>query len=170
VKCAKGNLLSWTPYLLNFIFYDYKDAKDPRIEFHYAWLIILIALVCWGEPKYNRFYPRPRKCRIVKYTTLWHTSDAKQRKENYNISAMYYDEMHENLANTWKENSNVFAMHYDDMQENLAHTWRIPQEVVEEHQSIDDFQDSRHNMWIQAKRDPNKEWIQLRYYVTREEV
>jgi hypothetical protein len=25
-------------------------------------------------------------------------------------------------------------------------------------------------MWIQAKRDPTKEWLQLRHYVTGEEV
>jgi hypothetical protein len=37
-------------------------------------------------------------------------------------------------------------------------------------QGIAYFKASRHNMWIQAKRDPKKEWLQLRYYVIGEEV
>jgi hypothetical protein len=58
-------------------------------------------------------------------------------------------------------------MLFDEMQEKLANTWRIPPEVVKEYQIIDKFQASRHNMWIQAKRDPKKEWLQWRYCVTR---
>jgi hypothetical protein len=61
-------------------------------------------------------------------------------------------------------------MLYDEMQEKLENTWRIPPEVVRENQGITNFQASRHNMWIQAKRDPKKEWLQLRYCVTGEEV
>jgi hypothetical protein len=111
-------------------------------------LIILIDLVGWGEPKYNEFYPSPGKCHATTYTTLWHTSDAKQRKEN----------------------SSIFSMYYDEMQENIANTWRILPEVVRKNQGIADFKASRHNMWIKEKRDPMKEWLQLRYCVTAEEV
>jgi hypothetical protein len=42
--------------------------------------------------------------------------------------------------------------------------------VVRENQGIANFQASRHNIWIHDKRDPKKEWMQLRYCVTREEV
>jgi hypothetical protein len=108
---VKGTLLSWTPYLLDLFLDDYKDAQDLGTEFHYSWLIILITLVGWGEPKYNGFYPRLGKCHTTKYTKLWHTSNAKQRKEN----------------------ANIFAMYYDEMQEKIANTWRIPPEMVEEH-------------------------------------
>jgi len=41
---------------------------------------------------------------------------------------------------------------------------------MEEHQSIDNFRDSKHNMCIQAKRDPKKEWLQLRYSVIAKEL
>jgi hypothetical protein len=47
-------------------------------------------------------------------------------------------------------------MYYDEMQEKIANTWRIPPEVVEEHQSIDNFKASRHNMWIQPKGIPRR--------------
>jgi hypothetical protein len=82
--------------------------------------------VCQGEPKHNGFYSRLRKYCATKYTTLWHTSYKKQRKAN----------------------ANIFALYYDEMQENMTNTWRIPPKVVEEHKSIANFQDSRHNMWI----------------------
>jgi hypothetical protein len=39
-----------------------------------------------------------------------------------------------------------------------------------ENQGITEFKASRHNMWIKEKRDPMKEWLQLRYCVTTEEV
>jgi hypothetical protein len=99
---------------------------DLGYKFHYSWLIILISLVGWGEPKYNAFYQRIGKSRATKYTTLWYTSDPKKRKE---ISI-------------------IFSMLFDEMQEKLANTWRIPPKVVKEHQIIDKFQASRHNMWI----------------------
>jgi hypothetical protein len=51
-------------------------------------------------------------------------------------------------------------MYFDEMRENIANTWRIPPEVVEEHQGISYFKASRHNMWIKAKRDPKKNWLQ----------
>jgi hypothetical protein len=74
----------------------------------------LIALVGWGEPKYNGFYQRLGKYFTKKYTTLWHTSDTKKRKAN----------------------TNIFVMYYDEMQEKLEKTWRIPPEVVQENQII----------------------------------
>jgi hypothetical protein len=53
-------------------------------------------------------------------------------------------------------------MYLDEMQEKVVDTWRIPPEVVEKHHIITNFNSSRHNMWIQGKRDPKKEWLQLR--------
>jgi hypothetical protein len=51
-------------------------------------------------------------------------------------------------------------------QEKMENTWRIQLEVVKENQGIENFQASRHNMWIQAKRDPKKKFLHLRYHVT----
>jgi hypothetical protein len=61
-------------------------------------------------------------------------------------------------------------MYYDEMQERLENTWIIPPEVVRENQGITNFQASRHNIWIQDKRDPKKEWLKLIYCVTEEQV
>jgi hypothetical protein len=52
----------------------------------------------------------------------------------------------------------------------VAETWRIQPEVVEEYKNIAKFKTSRHNMWIEEKKDPWKEWLQMRYCITAEEV
>jgi hypothetical protein len=52
----------------------------------------------------------------------------------------------------------------------VVETWRIPPEVVEEHKDISDFHVSRHTVWIHAKRDPKKNWLEMRYCITGEEV
>jgi hypothetical protein len=44
-QCTKGTILSWEPYFLNLFLEDCRDAQDSGIEFHYSWLLILIALV-----------------------------------------------------------------------------------------------------------------------------
>jgi hypothetical protein len=116
-QCSEGILLSWAPYLLNLFLDDFKDAKELRIEFHYSWLIILIALVGWEVPKYIIFYPRAGKCCATKYVILWNTSATKERMAN----------------------SSIFSMYFDEMREKVDDTWRIPPEGVEEHKNIDNF-------------------------------
>jgi hypothetical protein len=48
--------------------------------------------------------------------------------------------------------------------------WIIPIKVVKENEGISNFKASRHHIWIQARSDPKKKWIEMRYYTTREEV
>jgi hypothetical protein len=42
-QCANGTTLSWALYLLNLFLEDCKDVQDLGTEFHYSWLLILIA-------------------------------------------------------------------------------------------------------------------------------
>jgi hypothetical protein len=58
-QCVEGTTLSWAPYLLNLFLDDCKDAHDLRKKFHYSWLLILIVLIGWKEPKYSFFSIRP---------------------------------------------------------------------------------------------------------------
>jgi hypothetical protein len=53
---------------------------------------------------------------------------------------------------------------------NIAETWRISPGVVKEIEGISNFKASRHNMWIQERRDPKKKWLNMKYYITVEEV
>jgi hypothetical protein len=43
-------------------------------------------------------------------------------------------------------------------------------EVVQETKGISRFKASRHHMCIQAARDSKKEWLEMKYCVTREEI
>jgi hypothetical protein len=42
--------------------------------------------------------------------------------------------------------------------------------LVKEYKKIANFKASRHNMWIQEKMDPNKEWLHMRYCVIEEDL
>jgi hypothetical protein len=116
---------------------DCQDVQDLGTKFHYPWLNILIDLVGRGHPKYNIFFQRKGKCCAMKYTTYWHRSNAKTRKDNSSTFVMYFEEIHENVVETW----------------------RITPKVVEEHKHIAKFQVSRNNVWIQEKIDPEKNWL-----------
>jgi len=134
--------------LLNLFLEDCRDAQDSGTKFHYSWFLILIALVAWEEPKYPSFCDRRGKFHIARYITLWHNADPKHRKAN----------------------TIIFGMYLEEMQENIVDTWRISPEVVKENEGIENFKASRHNMWIQARRDPKKKWLKMHYCITKEEV
>jgi hypothetical protein len=148
VQCAKGVVLSWAPYLLNQFLIDCRDAQDNGTKFHYSWLLILIALVGWKEPKFSSFLDRKGKCCATWYETLWQEKDPKNQQVN----------------------NTVFSMFLEDMQQKTTNVWRIPIEVVQENEGIANFKASRHHLWIQARRDPKKKWLEMRYCTSREEV
>jgi hypothetical protein len=69
-----------------------------------------------------------------------------------------------------QENNEIFSMFLEDMQQNTTNVWRIPIEVVQENEGISNFKASRHQSWIQARRDPKKKWLEMRYCTSCEEV
>jgi hypothetical protein len=71
VQCTKGMMFSWVSYLLNQFLLDYHDAQDNGTEFHYSWLIILIALARWQDPKFSAFLNRVGKFYTTRYESLW---------------------------------------------------------------------------------------------------
>ena len=57
-QCAEGTFMSWVHYLLNLFQVDYKDVHKLGIEFHYSWLLTLIAFMGWREREYIIFCTR----------------------------------------------------------------------------------------------------------------
>jgi hypothetical protein len=47
-KCAEGVQMNWAMFLVNQFLIDCTEAQEKGMKFHYAWLIILIALVLEG--------------------------------------------------------------------------------------------------------------------------
>jgi hypothetical protein len=48
--------------------------------------------------------------------------------------------------------------------------WRITPQAVAQYQNITNFKATRHAMWIQAWKDPNKKWLQMHYYITEGDI
>jgi hypothetical protein len=69
-QCVEGTTLSCAPYLLNLFLDNCKDVQDLGIEFHYSWLLILIAMIVWKEPKYSFFSIRPTPFHGARYLSL----------------------------------------------------------------------------------------------------
>ena len=47
---AKGYSYKWTAYISREFLADICDAQEKGRDFHYSWLLVLIALVGWREP------------------------------------------------------------------------------------------------------------------------
>jgi hypothetical protein len=71
-------MISWAPYLLNLFLDECKDVQDLGTNFHYSWLLIMIALVRWREPPYSYFCDRIGHFHATQYTSMGSTSDPKE--------------------------------------------------------------------------------------------
>jgi hypothetical protein len=108
----------------------------------------IIQIKVWQESKFSTFVDRKGKFYAVKYETLSQAKDTKNQQAN----------------------SPMFAMFLEDMQQKTTNVWRIPIQVVQENEGIANFKASKHHMWIQATRDPQKKWLEMQYCASREEV
>jgi hypothetical protein len=97
---VKGNLLSWSPYLLKLFPDDCKDAQDLWNKVPLCMTNYFDSFGGLGRTQIQQFYLRLGKCCATTYITLRHISYEKERKENSSIFSMYFDEMKENIANT----------------------------------------------------------------------
>jgi hypothetical protein len=79
-KCVEGMQMNWVNYLINEIEKDCREAQDLGYEFHYSWLIILIAFVAWHMPGGVSF-PKiePTEPLAAQVSTLWYTNDMKKQ-------------------------------------------------------------------------------------------
>jgi len=46
-KCVEGIHINWENFLRNYFLQDCTEAQEKGTEFHYAWLLILVALFLW---------------------------------------------------------------------------------------------------------------------------
>ena len=75
-KCVEGMQMNWANYLVNELEKDFREAWDLGYEFHYSWLIILIAFVTWKMPE-GATIPEiePSELLATRFSTLWYTND-----------------------------------------------------------------------------------------------
>jgi hypothetical protein len=96
-QCAEGTSMSWVPYLLNLFQEDCKDAQDLGTEFHYSWLITLIAFMGWREPRYVVFCTRPQPAG-ARYLLLRSGPQARHKRENGIIFEAYLWDIQEAIS------------------------------------------------------------------------
>ena len=49
-KCVEGLQMNQVKYLVNQMELDFHEAQDQGYEFHFSWLMILIAFIAWEMP------------------------------------------------------------------------------------------------------------------------
>jgi hypothetical protein len=55
---------------------DFQEAHDQGYEFHFSWLLILIAFFPWEMPKEAAFPDiEPFEPLTTKFATLWYSTD-----------------------------------------------------------------------------------------------
>jgi hypothetical protein len=72
----EGLQMNWAKYLVNQLELNCCEAQDQGYEFHFSWLLILIAFIAWEMPKGATFPDiKPFEPLAVKSTMLWYLSD-----------------------------------------------------------------------------------------------
>jgi hypothetical protein len=67
-------------------------------------------------------------------------------------------------------NGSIFEGYLCDLQKAISKRWRITPKVVSRYGNIANFQATRHTMWIHVRKDPNKQWLQMRYCITKGDI
>jgi hypothetical protein len=75
-KCAEGFQMNWEKYLVNQLKIGCREVQDQGHEFHFSWLLILIAFLAWELPKGATFPDlSPFKSLATKFNTLWYSTN-----------------------------------------------------------------------------------------------
>jgi hypothetical protein len=127
-QCTEGTFVRWAPYLLNLFQMDCRDVQELGTEFHYSWLITLIAFMGWREPEYVVFSTRPQP-EGARYRVLRSGPQTRQKREN----------------------GIIFKAYLRDMQEAINQSWRITPEAITRYGNIANFWETRQAMWIQPR-------------------
>ena len=75
-KCAEGIQMSWVKYLVNQLDLDCREAQDQGYDFHFSWLLILIAFITWELPEGATFSKiKPFEPLAANFCMLWYSND-----------------------------------------------------------------------------------------------
>jgi len=67
-------------------------------------------------------------------------------------------------------NGSIFEGYLHNLQEAIFEMWRITPDVVARYGNIANFQVTRHAMWTQARKDPDKKWLHMYYCITKGDI
>jgi hypothetical protein len=75
--------MNWATFLVNQFLQDSIESPKKGMKFHYAWLLILIALIGWKEPRYYQHMLTSGKGNLARrYVNLWHMTIEKRQNDS----------------------------------------------------------------------------------------
>jgi hypothetical protein len=90
-KCMEGLQMNLVEYLINQLDLDYRQEQDQGYEFHFSWLLILIAFIMWELPEGATFPEiEPFEPLAAKFCTMWYSSDMNKQWQSNVIFHAYY--------------------------------------------------------------------------------
>jgi hypothetical protein len=148
-KCVEGMQMNWVSYLINELEKDCREAQDQGYEFHFSWLLVLIAFVAWKMLEGVTFLEvEPSEPLAARFSTLWYTNDMSKQWQSNVVFHAYYQQL--------KHAIEAFPMH----DPNTLHQYR----------PLAKFCADRHFIYITARRDESKEELQSYYKLTDEDM
>jgi hypothetical protein len=141
--------MNWAKYLVNQLEIDYREAQDQGHEFHFSWLLILIAFVAWELlegatfPDFDPFEPL-----VVKFSTLWYSMD---------------------MSKQWKSNA-IFHKYYNQLKTAIGGEPRIALNTLQRFWPLIKFSVDHHFIYLTPRTDEHQEQLQFYYKLTEEDL
>jgi hypothetical protein len=141
--------MNWASYLINELEKDYHEAQDQGYEFHFSWLLILIAFFSW-EMLEGETFPEvdPSNPLATRFTTLSYMSD---------------------MVNQWQSNV-VFHAYYLQLKHAIESFPRMTPNTLHTYRPLEKFHADQHFIYITACRDESKYELQSYYKLTNEDM
>jgi hypothetical protein len=81
-------------YLVNQLELDYREEQDQGHEFHFSWLLILIAFIAW-EMSEGVTFPdiEPFEPLAMKFCMLWYSNDTNKQWKCNVVFHTYYNQL-----------------------------------------------------------------------------
>jgi hypothetical protein len=141
--------MNWVKYLVNQLEIDCREAQDQGHEFHFSWLLILIAFIAWELPEGATFLDiDPFEPLALKFSTLWYSNDMNKQWQSNVIFHTYYTQLKFSIQSE------------PHMTLNTLHRFR----------PLMKFSMDRHFIYITTHADEHKEQIQSYYKLTEDDL
>jgi hypothetical protein len=141
--------MNWEKYLVNQLEIDCRESQDQGHEFHFSWLLILIAFVAW-ELLNDATFPDldPFKPLASKFSTLWYSTD---------------------MSKQWQSNA-IFHRYYNQLKESIGGEPRITPNTLQRFRTLINFSMDRHFIYRTPRADEHQEQLQSYYKLTEEDL
>jgi hypothetical protein len=139
---VEGLQMNWAKYLVNQLELDCREAQGQGYEFHFSWLLILIAFATW-EMLEGVTFPdiEPFELLVAKFTTLWYSSDMNKQ---------------------WHSNV-VFYTYYLQLKRAIEVEPHMTLNTLQRFQPLMKLCADRHFIYITVRSDEHKEQLQSYY-------